>query len=78
MGQKMEREMYFPKSQIIKFYDEIEQFPNNNLRIGQRFHQYMKLEKITGLDKPICDKIYEMNDIKTFKSFIRPYIDKHN
>ena len=39
---------------------------------------YTPLEKITGLDKPICDKIYEMNDIKTFKSFIRPYIDKHN
>lgn len=34
----------------------------NGLRLGQAFHQYFKLEKITNEeDKIFCDRLYEMD-----------------
>jgi len=43
-------------------YSVVEQFikseHNKHLRLGQEFHQYMELEKITGSDKYFCDKLY--------------------
>jgi len=67
--------MYFPKSRL----DEFSKVPKDKrLRIGQQFHQFMKLEKVTGIDKPLCDKIYEISCHDTLINFITPYIDNHS
>lgn len=67
--------MFFPKSQLNNF-NKIPKEPK--LRIGQQFHQFMKLEKVTGIDKSMCDKIYEISSYDELHSFIEPYIDPCN
>jgi hypothetical protein len=67
--------MYFPKSRL----DEFKGIPKDSrLRIGQQFHHFMKLEKVTGIDKPICDKIYEISTYDELIKFINIHIDIHN
>lgn len=61
--QKKENKMSltFSKSTVFEFNSV---FKNSDmyrgLRMGQAFHQYMKLDKITNPeDKILCDKLYE-------------------
>lgn len=51
--------LVFSKSQVETFRHN----NNKSLRWGQAFHQHFKLEKVTGLDKGFCDRLYnEPND----------------
>ena len=47
----------FSKSEVGKFVHR-----NKALRWGQAFHQYFKLEKVTGQDKYFCDKLYNADE----------------
>ena len=48
-----------------------------NLRYGQAFHQYAKLEKIMGHDKGWCDKLYYAPD-NMAKNMVLKKIDYEN
>lgn len=61
----------FPKTQVNAF-----QHKNKALRYGQAFHQFMKLEKVTGQDKDFCDRLYQANEDKA-KAMIASRTD-HN
>jgi len=47
----------FPYSQVRQFQSQ-DRIPC--LRVGQAFHNFMKLEKC-GSDKEFCDKLYELD-----------------
>lgn len=49
----------FPKTQVVAFKHK-----NKALRYGQAFHQFMKLEKVTGQDKSFCDRLYQADEEK--------------
>ncbi len=49
---------------------------NPNLRFGQAFHQYFKLEKISGQDKDWCDKLYNA-DTATAKKMVEKATDSN-
>lgn len=59
----------FSKTEVDKFFHK-----NKHLRYGQEFYHYFKLEKITGEDKPFCDKLYVAED-NDAKSMIASRID---
>lgn len=67
--------MYFPKTRIDEF-KKIKKKPH--LRTGQQFYEFMKLEKVSGIDKIMCDKIYETKTFEDLQELINPYIDLHN
>ena len=62
--------LQFPYSKIIEFNQLVVE-KGDNRRTGQRFHQFMELEKSRQY-KNDCDMIYELDG----KSFWR-YIEKH-
>lgn len=62
----------FPKSAVDGFVHR-----NKSLRWGQAFHQHMKLHKVTGQDKPFCDKLYNADDA-TAKAMVASRTDKNN
>lgn len=57
--------MTFPKTAVDRFFNE--HWPSvkdGHLRLGQSFHQFMKLEKITSDEKIYCDRLYEADGAK--------------
>ncbi len=48
---------------------------NKALRWGQAFHQYAKLEKITGQDKNFCDRLYNEVDEAKAKNMVASRTD---
>lgn len=62
----------FPLSRVKKF-----KHANKALRWGQAFHQFMKLDKITGSDKSFCDKLYTAPD-DVAMSMVRSRTDNAN
>lgn len=60
----------FSKSEVDRFTHT-----NPHLRYGQAFHQYMKLEKVTGSDKQFCDQLYNEPDEHAAKKMIESRID---
>lgn len=47
----------FSKSEVDRFVHR-----NQSLRWGQAFHQHMKLDKVKGIDKNWCDKLYAASE----------------
>jgi hypothetical protein len=64
--------LMFPKTRVDAF-----RHTNKALRYGQAFHQYMRLDKITGLDKAFCDRLYQADGEKA-KAMIASRTDKEN
>lgn len=60
----------FSKSEVDRFTHT-----NPHLRYGQAFHQYMKLEKVTGSDKQFCDRLYNESDENVAKKMIESRTD---
>jgi hypothetical protein len=50
---------------------------NKSLRWGQAFYEHMKLHKVTGQDKPFCDKLYNATD-EIAKAMVASRTDKNN
>lgn len=46
------------------------------LRYGQAFHQYFKLDRVTGEDKIWCDRLYQADD-ETARRMINEQTDKN-
>lgn len=64
----------FPKSLV-----DGHKHTNRNLRWGQSFHQYAKLDKITSrADKFFCDKLYNEPDAKKAKNMVLGRTDQQN
>lgn len=62
----------FPKSTFDQF-----RHANKNLRWGQAFHGFMKLDKCTQ-DKTFCDRLYnELNEEKA-KAMVISRLDRSN
>ena len=50
----------FSATQVEEFRKEYyDSTKYRGLRVGQAFHQYFKLEKITGSEKVWCDRLYQ-------------------
>lgn len=61
----------FPKSTFDQF-----RHANKNLRWGQAFHGFMKLDKCTQ-DKTFCDRLYNADE-PTTKAMIQSRLDRSN
>jgi hypothetical protein len=49
----------FPRSLILKFYKQNPTWKESGLRLGQAFHTWAELNKITNAeDKAFCDALY--------------------
>ncbi len=62
----------FPKSLFDRF-----RHANKNLRWGQAFHQFMKLEKCQQ-DKNFCDRLYNEVDEEKAKAMVISRLDRSN
>ena len=49
---------------------------NKDERYGKAFHQYFKLERITGADKVFCDRLLVETDYKS-KQMVKGRINGH-
>lgn len=69
----------FPQTSVDRFFRE--KWPHQKgkgIRMGQAFHQFMNLEKITSDDnKVFCDRLYEADGNKA-KAIILSVLDKNN
>lgn len=50
----------FPITRVARFYMACTMDNRTQLRLGQKFHEYMALHKVLNpVDRLLCDKIYE-------------------
>lgn len=67
----------FPRSTVDRFFLEFWSDPKKKgtLRMGQAFHQYMKLEKVSS-EKDWCDRLYQLDGEEAKKMIAsRTYYD---
>lgn len=52
----------FPRSRVLQFYKDNPTWRESGQRLGQAFHNYMELYKITSTAaKDVCDRLWEAN-----------------
>lgn len=67
--------MTFSKSLVVEFYTLFNQGKFGSQRLGQAFHNHMKLHKCSNpADKVLQDKLYELDGDEA-RSFIETYTD---